>query len=174
MILSRILSSKNHLLARTSLTLPHHPLSSMAPNQTVYIVTAIHCPSTDGINPNCYSITGAYSSAPAAQAAMLAKAKELYTSPVTHFHGQPKKDGHPSKGEAEWKEGPFKVEFKGNDGDFGVCWVDERVLGVEEMPITQALQLGRFGMGHKGEAEGEDWGMSEKEVERTICGVLRF
>jgi hypothetical protein len=139
----------------------------MPENQTIYIVTAIHCPSLDGVNPHCYSITGAYSSASAAQAAMLAKAKELYTSPVTHWHSH----GSPKKGVAEWKESPFKVEFKGDAGDFGVCWVDERVLGVEEMPITQTLKQGRFGLGHKG-GEG-DWGMSDEEVERSISGVLR-
>jgi hypothetical protein len=44
----------------------------------VYIVNAIHCPSTGGVNPNCYSITGAYTTASTAQAAMLAKVKELY------------------------------------------------------------------------------------------------
>jgi hypothetical protein len=139
----------------------------MASNQTIYIVTAIHCPSTEGINPHCYSITGAYSTALAAQAAMLAKARQLSTSPCTHWHGNPK------KGQSEWNEAPFKVEFTGVDGDFGVCWVDERVLGVEEVSITQTLKPGRFGMGHT-EGEEEDWGMSDEECERTLSGVLRF
>src|SRR5208282_5065317 len=72
--------------------------SIMAPNhQAVYIVSAIHCPAPDGINPHCYSITGAYATAERAHAAMLAKAKELYTQPVTHWHGIPK------KGTPEWK-----------------------------------------------------------------------
>ena len=140
----------------------------MTPNQTIYIVTAIHCPSAEGVNPNCYSITGAYSTAPAAQAAMLSKAKELFSSPVKHWHG------HPTEGKPEWKESPFKVEFRGDDGDFGVCWVDERVLGVDEMPIDRTLKLGRFGIGHKGEGSDDYWGMSDDEVERTLSGVLRF
>jgi len=142
----------------------------MAPlHQTVYIVSAIHCPAPDGINPHCYSITGAYSTAEGAQAAMLAKARELYAHPVTHVHG------HPKKGAPEWKESEYKVEFRGNDGDIGVCWVDERVLGVEEMPITKTLQPGRFdGMGHRDEAAAENWGMTEIEVEKTLCSLLKF
>jgi hypothetical protein len=136
--------------------------------QTIYIVTAIHCPSTEGINPHCYTITGAYSSAQAAQAAMFAKAKELSQQPVTHWHG------HPTKGKAEWKESPFKIEFTGEAGDFGVCWVDERVLGVEVVPITKILKPGRFGMGHLGETEEFERGMSDEECEETLNGVLRF
>jgi len=141
----------------------------MASNpQTIYIVSAIHCPASDGINANCYSITGAYANAAAAQKAMLSKAKELYGAPVTHWHGTPK------KGNQEWKEADFKVEFKGPDGDFGVCWIDERALGVEEMPITQTLKVGRFGWGHRGEGESEEWGMNDAEVERTLCSLLKF
>ena len=137
---------------------------TMAPTQNVYIVSAIHCPALDGINPQCYSITGAYSTAAAAQAAMLAKAKELRNAPITHWHG------HPKKGEPEWKEGPFKVEFKGSEGDFGVCWVDERVLGVEEMPICKTLKVG-LAMGH-GE-DTEEW-VSDKEVEKSLCSLLKY
>ena len=74
---------------------------------------------------------------------MLAKAKELYGAPPTHWHGSP------TKGKPEWKEAEFKVEFKGKMEILELCWVDERVLGVEEMPITQTLKVGRFGMGHK-------------------------
>ena len=136
--------------------------------QTIYIVSAIHCPTLDGINPNCYSITGAYANAAAAQKAMLTKAKELYNSPPTHWHG------NPVKGTPEWKESEFKVEFKGPDGDFGVCWVDERVLGVEETPITQTLRTARFGMGNKGKGESEEWGMNDVEVEKTMCSLLKF
>jgi hypothetical protein len=135
--------------------------------QTIYIVSAIHCPAPDGINPHCYSITGAYANASAAQKAMLQKAKELQNAPPTHWHG------NPTKGQAEWKEEPFKVEFKGEAGDFGICWVDERVLGVEEVPITR-LKIGRFGMGHKGDAESEEWGMNDAEIERTLCSLLKF
>jgi len=134
--------------------------------QTIYIVSAIHCPALDGINPNCYSITGAYANAAAAQKAMLAKAKELYGAPLTHWHG------HPKKGQPEWKEAEFKVEFKGPDGDFGICWIDERDLGVEEIPITRTLDVGRFGWGRKGEEE--EWGMNDVEVERTLCSLLKF
>jgi len=137
-------------------------------NQTIYIVSAIHCPAPGGVNPNCYSITGAYSTASAAQKAMLSKAKELKNSPVTHWHGTP------TKGKAEWKEGPFKVEFKGEMGDFGICWVDERVLGVEEMPITSTLKISRFGMGNRGEGETEEWGMNDVDVEKTLCSLLKF
>jgi hypothetical protein len=138
----------------------------MAPNgQTIYIVSAIHCPSADGINSHCYSITGAYTSASAAHAAMLAKAKELCCAPITHWHGTPKKAG-----KEEWKEGPFKVEFTGKEGDFGVCWVDERVLGTEEMPITAALRPGRFGMARGEEVEPE----TDEEVEMTMAGILRY
>jgi hypothetical protein len=141
----------------------------MAPNnQIVYIVSAIHCPAPDGINPNCYSITGAYASAAGAQAAMLAKAKELSEAPLTHWHG------HPAKGIAEWKESPFKIEFKGENGDIGVLWVDERILGVEEVPITQTLKVGRLGMGHTRAGESNDWGMNDAEVEKTLSTLLRF
>ena len=134
--------------------------------QTIYIVSAIHCPAPDGINPNCYNITGAYANAAEAQKAMLTKAKELYGAPLTHWHG------HPKKGKPEWKEAEFKVEFKGPDGDIGVCWIDERVLGVEEVPITRTLEVGRFGRGRKGEEE--EWGMNDVEVERTLCSLLKF
>jgi hypothetical protein len=100
---------------------------------------------------------------------MLVKAKELYSHPVTHTHG------HPKKGTPEWKESEYKVEFRGKDGDFGVCWVDERVLGVEEMPITKTLQPGRFdGMAHRDEAAAEGWGMTDVEVEKTLCSLLKF
>ena len=138
-------------------------------HQTVYIVSAIHCPAPDGINPGCYTITGAYATANGAKTAMLAKAKELYHQPITHMHGTPK------KGTPEWKESEFKVEFRGKDGDIGVCWVDERVLGVEEIPIQKTLQPGRFGgMGHKDEAEAAEWGMTDIDAEKTLCSLLRF
>ena len=140
----------------------------MASTSQVYIVSAIHCPASDGMNPNCYSITGAYANAAAAQKAMLAKAKELYGAPPTHWHG------NPIKGKPEWKEAEFKVEFKGPDGDFGVCWIDERVLGVEEVPITPTLRVGRFGWGHRGEGEYDEWGMNDVEVEKTLCSLLKF
>ena len=141
----------------------------MAPTpQAIYIVSAFHCPASDGINPNCYSITGAYDNAAAAQKAMFAKAKELYGAPLTHFHG------NPTKGKPEWKEAEFKVEFKGVDGDFGVCWIDERILGVEEIPITKTLKYGRFGLGHGCPGESEEWGMNDEEVERTLCSLLKF
>jgi hypothetical protein len=95
---------------------------------------------------------------------MIAKAKELYSRPVTHHHGTPK------KGSPEWKESDFKVEFRGTDGDFGVCWIDERVLGVEEMPITQTLKVGhRFGKGGGDEKERGD-----VDAERTLCSLLKF
>jgi hypothetical protein len=136
--------------------------------QIIYIVSAIHCPALDGINPHCYSITGAYANAAAAQKAMLAKAKELYGAPLTHWHG------NPTKGKPEWKEAEFKVEFKGPDGDFGMCWIDERILGVEEIPITQTLKVGGLGLGHKGEGERDEWGMNDVEVERTLCSLLKF
>ena len=134
----------------------------------VYIVSAIHCSSLDGLNPNCYNITGAYATASAAQTAMLTKAKELYNAPLTHLHG------NPEKGNPEWNEGPFKVEFKGENGNFGLCWVDERVLGVEEMPITHTLKVGRFGMGHKTRGETEENEMNDAEVERTLCSLLKL
>ena len=143
-------------------------MTSSPTPQTIYIVTAIHCPAPDGINPHCYSITGAYGTAAAAQAAMLAKAKELYNAPVTHWHGSPK------KGQPEWKEGPFKVEFTGADGDIGVCWIDERILGIEEMPITKVLKVSRFGMGHRAEGDAEEWGMNDAEAEKTLCSLLKF
>lgn len=131
--------------------------------QAIYIVSAIHCPSLDGINPHCYSITGAYSTAAAAQTAMLAKAKELYGAPLTHWHGSPK------NGKPEWREDPFKVEFKGASGDIGLCWIDERILGAEVVPITKNLQVGRFGMGN-----GEENECTDEEIERTLCSLLRF
>lgn len=138
----------------------------MAPTQNIYIVSAIHCPAPDGINPNCYTIAGAYSTAAAAQAAMLTKAKELKDAPMTHWHGTPKKC------KAEWKESPYKVEFKGEDGDFGVCWIDERVLGVDEMPIAKTLKVGlRVGMGH-GE-DKEEW-VSDTAVEQSLCSLLKY
>jgi hypothetical protein len=138
---------------------------SPTPPQLVYIVTAIHCPSPEGVNPHCYTITGAYNSSSAAQKAMLAKAKELYSSPVTHWHGIKLE----AKVEPEWKESEYKVEFKGKEGDFGVCWVDERVLGVEEVPITGNLRRGRFGMRGKEESE-----MDDLEDEKTLGSLLRF
>jgi hypothetical protein len=139
-------------------------LSTMSPTavQTIYIVSAIHCPASDGINPNCYSITGAYASPQAARKAMLQKAKELKSSPVTHSHG------HPKAGTPEWKEGEWKVEFRGEQGDFGTCWIDERVLGVEEMPIHSTLKVSRSLRGD------EDPGMNEVEVEKTLCSLLKF
>jgi hypothetical protein len=97
---------------------------------------------------------------------MLAKAKELCCAPITHWHGTP----GPKREKEEWKEGPFKVEFTGKDGDFGVCWVDERVLGTEEVPITAALRPGRFGMVRGEEAEPE----TDEEVEITLAGILRY
>src|SRR5271156_6480309 len=125
--------------------------STMDPNpQTIYIVSAIHCPAPDGVNPNCYSITGAYANASAAHKAMLQKAKEMHTSPPSHWHG------HPKKSEPEWKESEFRVEFKGEAGDFGICWVDERILGVEEMPIEKTLERSRYGMGHRDAASWSD------------------
>jgi len=96
---------------------------------------------------------------------MLAKARELYTSPVTHWHGLK----HETKQEPVWREGEFKVEFTGEEGDFGVCWVDERVLGVEEVPITAHLRRGGFGCVVQGESE-----MAEAEDEKTLCSLLRF
>ena len=136
----------------------------MAPTQNIYIVSAIHCPAPEGINPHCYTITGAYATASAAQAAMLAKAKELQNAPMTHWHGSPK------KGQKEWKESAYKVEFKGEEGDFGVCWVDERVLGVDEMPISRVMKVG-LGMGH-GE-DKEEW-VSDTEVEKSLCSLLKY
>jgi hypothetical protein len=163
------LSLPSSTLFRTKLSqLSLRRCTTMATNQTIYIVSTIHCPSPDGINPHCYSITGAYSTAAAAQAAMLAKAKELYGAPPTHFHGQPK------KGNPEWKEAPFKIEFTGAEGDFGVCWVDERVLGVEEMPITQTLKRGMFGMESKGEGECHEGEMNDVDAEKTLCSLLKF
>src|SRR5579871_6662149 len=110
-LLPRSLPSLSRSLHWTTGIFHSRALSTMvsAP-QAVYIVSAIHCPSPDGINPHCYTITGAYSTAAAAQAAMLAKAKELYGTPLTHWHGSAKKE------KPEWREGPFKVEFKGVDG----------------------------------------------------------
>lgn len=148
---------------RTSIS-PSRRYSTMA--QTIYIVSAIHCPSPDGINPHCYSITGAYSSASAAHAAMLAKAKELCCSPITHSHGTPRI----RKEKEEWKEGPFKVEFTGKAGDFGVCWVDERVLGNEVVPITSVLRHGRFGMAREEGVEAD----TDEEIEMTLSGILRY
>jgi hypothetical protein len=133
--------------------------------QTVYIVSAIHCPAPDGINPHCYSITGAYATPEAARKAMLTKAKELRSKPPTHFHGNPK------KGKPEWKESDFKVEFKGAAGDIGVCWIDERILGVEEMPIRSTLRVSGAFPGHRSE---EEWEMNDTEVEKTLCSLLKF
>jgi hypothetical protein len=96
---------------------------------------------------------------------MLQKAKELSNSEVTHWHGEKTE----TTGEPEWTESEFKVEFKGKTGDFGVCWVDERVLGVEEVPITTHLRRGRFGMGEK---EVEE--MDTLEAEKTLCSLLKF
>jgi hypothetical protein len=158
--LPRVLPSLSRSLLRTTRS---RPLSTMSPTaQTIYIVSAIHCPATDGINPNCYSIMGAYASPTAARKAMLQKANELHGSPVTHSHG------HPKACQPEWKEADWKVEFKGPDGDFGVCWIDERVLGVEEMPIHTTLKVSRFLRGE------EDPGMNEVEVEKTLCSLLKF
>lgn len=99
---------------------------------------------------------------------MLAKAKELYSSPVTHFHGSKRV----TVGEPEWKESEYKVEFTGKEGDFGVCWVDERELGVEEVPITANLRRGRFGMREMEEGLSE---MDEnEEAEKTLCSLLKF
>ena len=136
--------------------------------QLVYIVSAIHCRSSESLSPNCYTITGAYANASAAQAAMLAKAKELYRTPVANFHERRKMQ------QPEWKEGPFKVEFKGPGGDFGACWVDERVLGVEEMPITATLRRGRgLGKGWGNHGEGE-YDSADEEVEQTLPSLLKF
>lgn len=99
---------------------------------------------------------------------MLEKAKELRDRPLTHWYG------NPTKSKPEWKEAPFKVEFKGEVGDFGVCWVDERVLGVEEMPITVALKIERFGMGYRAVGESEEWGMNDEEVEKTLSSLLKY
>ena len=96
---------------------------------------------------------------------MLQKAKELFNSEVTHWHGQKIE----STEEPEWKETEFKVEFKGKEGDFGVCWVDERVLGQEEVPITTNLRKGRFGMEEKEVDE-----MDTLEAEKTLCSLLKF
>ena len=96
---------------------------------------------------------------------MLQKAKELSNSEVTHWHGEKTE----TTGEPEWTESEFKVEFKGKTGEFGVCWVDERVLGVEEVPITSHLRRGRFGMGEK-EVEEKD----TLEAEKTLCSLLKF
>jgi hypothetical protein len=157
---------KPRLIARLA-NLKHHTSQAMTPPQKIYIVTAIHCPSTSGMNPNCYTITGAYTTASAAQKAMQAKAKEMWNAPLTHWHGSKE------VGEAEWKENPFKVEFKGKEGDVGVCWVDERVLGVEDMPITQTLKKGRFGMKYDEDEEDEDeeW---NNAAESALVSLLRF
>lgn len=155
-------SVKARVVSRGNLAL-HRPLTTMTQDQTIYIVTAIHCPSIDGMNPNCYTITGAYNTPSAAQAAMKAKAKELFNKPVTHSHGSI------HKGEMEWKEGPFKIEFKGHEGDVGLCWVDERQLGVEDIPITPQT----FKHGMAGETDGEEW-VADSEVEKTLCSLLKF
>ena len=105
---------------------------------------------------------------------MKAKAKELFQSPLTHRHGH--NHGAKESPEPEWKEGPFKIEFKGETGDVGVCWVDERVLGVEDMPITQTLKPGRFGAVVRqddDEDEDEEWN-NTKEAENTLVSLLKF
>jgi len=121
------------------------------------------------MNPNCYSITGAYTTPSAAQVAMRTKAKELSHAPLTHWHGTSQ------DGEVEWKEGPFKIEFKGKHGDVGVCWVDERVLGVEDVPITQTLKPGRFGQKtEEDDEDDEDEWNNVREAESTLNSILRY
>ena len=164
--LPHLLPSLSRSLFRATSTFHSRTLSTMVPTpQTIYIVSAIHCPAPDGINPNCYSITGAYATPEAARNAMIAKAKEMQTKPPTHVHG------HPKKGNPEWKESDFKVEFKGEDGDIGICWIDERILGVEEMPIHTTLKVSRLSLADQSE---EEWGMNDAEVEKTLCSLLKF
>src|ERR1700721_1427224 len=97
-----------HLLRHPS---KFHTMSS----QTIYIITSIHSPHTRVLSPHCYCITGAYTDPAVAQTAMKQNAKDLPQSSIT-----------------EWKEEPFKIEFKAQKGEFGICWIDERRIGTEE------------------------------------------
>jgi hypothetical protein len=130
--------------------------------QAIYIVTAIHCPSLEDMNPLCYTITGAFASPAAAQTAMRAKAQEMRNEAMTHTHD------HMESESPEWREEESKIQFRKGKGDFGLVWIDERRVGAEEMPITKHLEVGR-GLWERKELVDED-----AEAEKTLCSLLKF